>query len=510
MPGLLASAGPTDAERAAHDLHRTRIVLAVLGVLAVYAWLFTRLPALLHLPTAADVLGGLAPLHGRFDRGGALTSHLSVSLAIHDDLLVLFAGAALAFLAGYYAPLSHKRPALVATTLAMLAVLYGPGATAWLVGAHATVFVVLHRTRAPRWLRTLVVQAPIVVVLLGAIVEGLGGASWKLPLGVLLFFWHWERLILYGIDVDDGRVPASITFPQYLAVFVTPGGVAKWTWGVTIGQGYAYTEHAFYAEDKNRLALVGLALWAWALGYLVIGDYLLQQAIALVERGGIALYDAHITHLVDAYLAGKPIQPASVLATTLFDVIRWLVLWGGIVHFKVGLWRVCGYRVDPYFDKPFLATNLVAFWSRFTFHYREFLARAFYYPVFFRCFKRHRRLRILVATLAAATIGNLVWGHVTERLFYRGLAWHHVPDQLATWPYFLLLGLGIGLSELWLVRKRRRRRKPWTWGWGLALDIACAYATVQFYGLITIFARPEGATPWQLAKLVGIGLGITR
>jgi D-alanyl-lipoteichoic acid acyltransferase DltB (MBOAT superfamily) len=74
--------------------------------------------------------------------------------------------------------------------------------------------------------------------------------------------------------------------------------------------------------------------------------------------------------------------------TTLIALMKWTFSWGGVMHFKVGLWRVCGYKIDPYFNFPWLSTNLVALWSRFTFHYREFLVRAFYYPVFFRFFKK--------------------------------------------------------------------------------------------------------------------------
>ncbi len=90
--------------------------------------------------------------------------------------------------------------------------------------------------------------------------------------------------------------------------------------------------------------------------------------------------------------------------------------------------------MDPYINRPWLSTNLATFWSRFTFHYREFLVRAFYYPVFFRFFKKHRNLRVLVATMTAAAFGNLIWGHVTERLFYRGMELKHMYYVLETGP----------------------------------------------------------------------------
>jgi hypothetical protein len=206
------------------------------------------------------------------------------------------------------------------------------------------------------------------------------------------------------------------------------------------------------------------------------------------------------------------VSAPSVLLTALLDVVRWLALWGGIVHFKVGLWRVCGFRVDPYFDRPWLATNLVAFWARFTFHYREFLVRAFYYPVFFRFFRKRLALRVTVATMASVALGNLVWGHVSEGLFYRGLSWRSVARVLDAWPYFFLLGVGITATELYLLRKKKApRRRPWTGGARVALDVAAAYATLQFYGLITIFARPvPGSTLGMRARLFLAALGLSQ
>jgi hypothetical protein len=99
---------------------------------------------------------------------------------------------------------------------------------------------------------------------------------------------------------------------------------------------------------------------------------------------------------------------------------------------------------------------------------------------------------------------------VSERLFYRGLAWRNVTYVLGTWPYFVLLGVGISVTELYLLRKRaRRRRAPWTGGWRIVGDVAAAYATLQFYGLITIFARPTpGTSMGSLARLALAAFGI--
>ncbi len=147
-------------------------------------------------------------------------------------------------------------------------------------------------------------------------------------------------------------------------------------------------------------------------------------------------------------------------------------------------------------------------WSRYAFHQREFLVRAFYYPVLFRFFKKHTKLRIFAATMAAAGFGNLVWAHMVEGLYFEGLEFESITHVLRTWPYFVLLGLGISINVIYSVG-RKNRRKPWTWGPGIFLDILCVYVTLQFFCLIHVFARPSvDSTLWDHTRLFLVGLGI--
>ena len=72
-----------------------------------------------------------------------------------------------------------------------------------------------------------------------------------IPLGLLMFFWQWERLIFYHVDYKAGSVPADVKLIDYLAVFVTPAVMTKWEWGATLGQGYAYLQSGFYALSAS-------------------------------------------------------------------------------------------------------------------------------------------------------------------------------------------------------------------------------------------------------------------
>lgn len=570
MAGLLRDRPASAAQRTANAArHQPSVVAAVLGMLLVYAYLFTHAGQTIGLPTPealAHALGWVP--QGVFDSDHNVDSEIWIYRATtaldHDDQrLILFGIAAGAFVSAYFLPLRHKRSSLVVWFLAAGLSLYGGAAMAGLVAAHFAIYLLFHQTaprlglilaaltgglgalaftglnasalapaliagavvmelyrhglprltRHPRWLvrmRWLAIQSALVTVVIGGLAQGISGAEWRLPLGILLFFWQWERLMLYHLDQQHGRVPDTLPLMDYLALFLTPAALSNGSWGVAIGQGYAYLDQGYLAQDKNRLAWEGVKIWGVALIYLVFGEWLRRAWVAAFTGWGIDVHHAQTKELVCAFVATGQADTGSVLATTLLDQGRWFMVWAAALHFKTGLWRVYGYRMEPYFNRPWLATNLVELWTRFTFHYREFLVRAFFYPVFFRWFRDHSGLRVFVATMAAAGFGNLFWGHLPEEFFYKGLRFENFYGVLQTWPYFVLLGLGVSLTELYLTRNKTTR-KPWTLDYHLPLDILAMYLTLQFYSLIHVFARPcQGGDLWDYTRLFLIGLGINR
>lgn len=546
------------------------VVCAVIGLLLVYAYLFTHIADWVNLPRPQHLVEQMGiETEDIFDDDHNVDSELFLSSTDEfnndDERLILFAVVAVAFLFAYFLPMRFKKASLFISFLIGMVVLYGLRTTTCLVLVHWLVYLVLHIPKPSQkfsfgliagvlaciafgepddtwyknasivstwgivfcfslnlviWplmlrfetfakiLRTLVVQSALLTVCVGAIWEGVNGEVWTLPLGVLLFFWHWERLMMYHVDYKSGRMPKEVSPINYLSIFLTPASLPNWKWGVTIGQGYTYLENNFYCEDKNKLAIEGIKIWGIALVYLVFNDVIRYGLVDLFEYFGIEVYNARITRMVSYYVDGKEVTTSSVLATTVLDQIRWMMLWGGSVHFKTGIWRVCGYRMDPYFNKPWMATNLVTFWIRFTFHYREFLVRCFYYPTFFRFFKNNIVLRITLATFAAVAMGNLVWGHVTEGMFYHGMFFENFWEVIKTWPYFVLLSLGITVTELYLFW-RKPRRKPWTLDRYWFTDFIAMYCTIQFYCIVHVFAKPSsGATLADCSKLFLIGFGI--
>jgi hypothetical protein len=569
MAGLLRDRPSTPEQRLRNAAqHQPWVVGAVLAMLAVYAYLFTQAAAPLGLPLPeqlADALGWHPA--GVFDSDHNVDSEIwlyraAPGLGGDAQRLVLFGAIAGAFLSAYFLPMRHKQASLVLWFLLAGLVLFGGATLAGLLAAHLAIYLLFHapsarlglalgagcgalgylawagdaaslvgallwggavmelyrhglprleqRPRALAAARVFAAQSVLAVTLVGGVWEGLGGAAWRLPAGIMLFFWQWRRLMLYQLDYAHGQVPRELPVSSYLALFLTPATLPNWHWGNSIGLGYSYLDHNHYAVDKNRLALDGVKIWGIALVYLVFGEWIRRQLVAIFTGFGVEVHHAHLQELSCHFVHTGTASTATVLATTLLDQARWLLLWAGALHFRVGLWRVFGYRMDPYYNQPWLATNLVALWTRFTFHYREFLVRMFFYPVFFRYFRERTRLRVFCATLAAACFGNWIWGHVPYALVEHpnGLRFQDILTLLEAWPYFLLLGISISLTELYLLG-RRNPRKPWTLDRRFPLDLLAAYLTLQFYSLIHVFITPcENGSLGDYAQLFLLGFGL--
>ncbi len=576
-PLFLGPARVDEARRRQHAAgFRPGVMLAVLGMLLLYAWLFSSLPHHLGLP-GPGLLFELLPdpvvrLNAlRIDpTQGQIRSELRVWLnqgwSLGDEIGLLLGVVAGAFLTVYLLPLPAKRPALVAWFLGGVALLYGHRVALGVLAADWLVYLIFHPPDAnrrslacgalagllllgPLWqpesaaitnllvpalaaaagallyrfglrlllarplaaarLRTLAAWSSLLVVLPGALWDGLGLGTWELPLWLLLFLFQWKRLLMYRQDFLGGHIPAHLPPLRFLATFLSPGALPNWSTGADIAQGHAYVENTFYARDKHTVALEGVRLWGVALVYLVGGPVLRHGLAALAETWGVPVFSGSLFRLSGHFVAGKPVETASVIVTCFLEQVRLLVLWAGVMHFKVGVWRVCGHDMAPNYHHPWAATNLVVLYTRFTFYFREFLVRVFYYPVFFRLRRWPVAWRIAAATFASVGLANLLVAHLPEAMFFNGLEFRIGGDVLRRWPYFLLLAAGITVVELFLMG-RRSTRKPWTLDRRLPLDLAAAWATWHFYGVIHIFAHfNERATlgdNWRLF-LIAFGLG---
>lgn len=568
----LRGATVKDEQRQEHNQQtKPRVLIAFFAIILLFTWLFTHVGTHFGIPGPEQVFGDIGEAADfDFDDDGNIDSQMYIQSADQwsndTERAWLFAVICGAFLSGYFLPLKYKRPSYVLWFLLGFTLLYGYHLALTFLTGHLFLYLILHgphrkntelisvafgmlvplvlarestdtktillsmsaggtvswltfrfvlnriltsQTRAARLIPAIAMHLPFLVIYAGIAYEWATDDRWRFYLGVIIFMYQWARLITYHIDYRDGEVPKDLDLMLYLSVFMSPAVIPNYRYAPYLAQGYTYLESCFYNSDKNKIIAGGLKLWGVAMFYLVFGEYMVDCFKDYMDEYWDVPVYKFISSMVYDYCDGEPMSTPTVLFSTMCDQYRVFLLWGAVTHFKVGTWRVLGYNVDPQYNKPWMATNLANLWSRFAFHYREFLVRAVYYPVFFRVFRSTVSLRIFTAIMVATIIGNPFWGHTPAKLISNGITFDRFSHMiLRSWPYYVLLGLGISICHLYLMRQVRTR-KPWTrdrWFW---LDVVCSYLTFQYFSLIHVFIRPQSnSTLMDHVKLFLIGLGI--
>lgn len=248
-------------------------------------------------------------------------------------------------------------------------------------------------------------------------------------------------------------------------------------WGSTstpFPKGAAYLRR-IEAHDPEQLAvtqLKGIKLLAWALMLLVFQrawmfafhTYLhipfASQAMAMsVQRTPYPWYVCWVSQVL-----------------AFFEFLLELSIFG---HQFIAGCRVAGFNALRNTCRPLSSTTIIDFFNRFYFYFKELLVEFFFFPTFLRYFKRHRRLRVVAATFAAATFGNMFF-HFTRD--YWMIARDGLPNALVNFQvyafYCVVLGAALSISQL---RRRpprsgfvRGRLLPATW-------------VVLFYCLLDVF-----------------------
>jgi hypothetical protein len=543
-----------DELRRANDRHRHWVPLLVLGFLLLVAYLWTDWMAL-YPPPGIEAME-MHPVAGKaLDDGDHLErsvwmfrqSKVSTQEQIHTLLLITGLG----FLFAYYLPLRFKKQPLVLLSLLGGAWVLGPFAMVVFLAWHLLAYINFHAPTPARtetriclavftfcaWLP--LSQGPIDFLLVGALAYPLvyftyarlyhplltgrarhwiglstahscllfiavsilwnwfspDGRGALRPLGWLLFFWQWERVVMYHCDIRDGRVPMDLKVSEYLATFFSPAAFCNFHWLSRIPLGYAYLNRSFLARDKNRIVLSGLWLFTLSVAFFAFRPVfldLLKDGVALLGGEPRTSYGS----LIKVMRRGVVPDVATVWGVLLYQFFNFYLLWTAVAHLKVGLWRLFGYDIEPYFQKPFMSTNLVEMWKRYSYYYKEFLLRAFYYPVFLRFFKKQRKLRVFVATMAAAGFGNLIYHLVYPALAYGATA-EIVGARLMSIPYYIMLGVAIALTQVYLLARGSHRRRPWQWGPKIGLDVLAVIGTVGFI----ILLRPFHHVPREYSNL---------
>jgi hypothetical protein len=327
-------------------------------------------------------------------------------------------------------------------------------------------------------------------VVLAAIIPargGVGGAVLLMTAATLPFLvWRCGYMLMAA---KRGKISGTGFRDHLLYLWPAYGGT-----NVPFGKGYDYLARrdAPSAEARARAQLAGLKLLVlallWRLAILVLDGAVAGDPGNPVNRllGGRSLGVPHLENLI----GGGEDSPGSL-------PVAWVALYAELVrrtlevavlgHLVVGSLRLCGFNVYRNTYKPLLSESIVDFWNRYYFYFKELLVDFFFFPAYLKCFRTRPRLRIFVATFAAAGLGNLYYTALRDvdaiiAGDLPGLGQRLGPRVL----YCGLLATGIFLSML---RQQRLRATGAALAsrWGSLGTVRRVAGVWTFYGLIHIW-----------------------
>jgi hypothetical protein len=158
-------------------------------------------------------------------------------------------------------------------------------------------------------------------------------------------------------------------------------------------------------------------------------------------------------------------------------------------HIIVASCRMAGFNVLRNTYRPLEARTVAEFWNRYYYYFKELLVEFFFFPVFTRYFKKHRRLRVFLATISAATLGNMLYHFLRNFALVEKVGlWRALSDFQVYAFYATVLGLGIGISQLRSASRARVMGKAVWWRRSFATA-----GVLTFFCLLEIFDQEESS-----------------
>jgi hypothetical protein len=271
--------------------------------------------------------------------------------------------------------------------------------------------------------------------------------------------------------------------------FALQVGTYRPFWGGTntpFVKGAAYLRR-IEAHNPEQLAVAqikGLKLLAWA----EILSLFMSKAFMPVVHGYLGIPGYWQLFEFSMRRGSFPwyIGWASLIAH-FFEELAILTITG---HRIIASARMAGFLALRNTYRPLASRSIAEFWNRYYYYFKELLVDCFFYPTFMRYFKGQRRLRLFVATFAAACFGNAFY-HFFRDLDYIADSgfWKALAGFQAYIFYCVVLAAGIGISQL-----RERRVETTSWIRGRLVPTFCA---TGFFCVLSVFDTMDKRYPIQ-------------
>jgi len=210
------------------------------------------------------------------------------------------------------------------------------------------------------------------------------------------------------------------------------------------GKGAKYLQKHLSKTDHElaitQLKAIKLLIWANVLhGISMLLAWVFMDQLLLPS----------LSEAIDLFLKGNPQSRFVNLATLILSTARYslnIAFWAGLF---IGIARLAGYRLPRGCWRPLESRNLMEYFNRSHYYFKELLVDFFFFPTFFRFFRNHPRIRTFFATFMAAGVGNAIWH------FFRDIdmiATYGVINALNSFDsyifYSIVLAIGVGISQV--------------------------------------------------------------
>jgi hypothetical protein len=332
--------------------------------------------------------------------------------------------------------------------------------------------------------RTFIRRHPVFLLLVGYSLLIIFAANFPNTTPIYLTVWDITRIFgLYLWFIAYSLMDLCAKEPDGFSLQL---GTYRPFWGSTVTpfpKGATYLRR-IEAQDSQQLAvtqLKGLKLLAWSLLISLFARYymdIVHNYLALPTFRAEFFRSVH--HTADPWY----VCWASLLSE-FFEEIMTISIWG---HRFIACCRMAGFNALRNTYRPLSSRTIAEFWNRYYFYFKELLVDVFFYQVFLNFFKKRKKLRIAVATFAAAGFGNAFYHfirdlkYIAELGLWRALAAYHV-----YLVYCFVLAAAITISQM-----RKRGPAPSGFFRGHVVPVFCV---VLFYCLLHVFDYTERTYP---------------
>jgi hypothetical protein len=203
----------------------------------------------------------------------------------------------------------------------------------------------------------------------------------------------------------------------------------------------------------------------------------LKELVTLPFSGFLPRYETAFNLAAN----GTPLPWHTNWAVLITNFLYILLYAAFTTHIIIAIVRMCGFNALRNTYRPLSSKTIAEFWNRYFYYFKELLVEFFFYPTFFRYFKKRPRLRMYTATMAAAFFGNFlfhfmrdIWVVVELGFFEAMVAFH------THFIYAFVLGNVIFLSQA-------RKEKVSQSKAGLFTRFFTPIRVFGFYCLLSIF-----------------------